>query len=82
MLSAYKYRLYPSRQQEMRLKRNLHALCDLYNELRARKIEEYRQNRRSLTRTDLRALAPQIRHSREELEQIHSQVVQNHNPQS
>ena len=77
MLSAYRYRIYPSEQQEMRLKRSLQALCDLYNTLRARKIEEYRKNHVSLTKTDLRALALQFRRKSEQLKQIHSQAVQN-----
>jgi len=77
MLSAYKYRLYPSGEQEMRLKRSLLALCDLYNELRARKIEEYKVSRKIPTKTDIRTIALQIRRRREELKQIHSQVVQN-----
>jgi len=43
MLSAYKYRIYPKPEQEMRLKRSLLTLCNLYNKLRAKKIEMYRQ---------------------------------------
>jgi len=74
MLSAYRYRLYPDEGQEMWLKRRLLALCDLYNELRARKMEEYRVNGKTLTKTDLREIALRIRHSREELKEIHSQV--------
>ncbi len=61
----------------MRLKRSLHALCDLYNTLRAKKIEEYRKNAKSLTKTDLRALALEVRRNNEGLQKIHSQVVQN-----
>lgn len=77
MLSAYKYRIYPNSGQEMRLKRSLLSLCGLYNRLRARKIEEYKQSGRSLNRTDLRAIALQIRRINPELQSIHSQVVQN-----
>jgi putative transposase len=77
MLSAYKYRIYPNSEQEMRLKRSLLSLRDLYNRLRARKIEEYKQSKRSLNRTDLRAIALQERRIKPELQSIHSQVVQN-----
>ncbi len=61
----------------MRLKRSLRDLCDLYNTLRATKIEEYRKNHKSLTKTDLRALALQLRRENQSLKEIHSQVVQN-----
>jgi len=77
MLSAYKYRLYPKRGQEMRLKRSLPLLCSLYNWLRATKIERYRQNGTSLTKTDLRKMALEYRKNNPELQAIHSQVVQN-----
>ncbi|MCS4540325.1 MAG: transposase [Thaumarchaeota archaeon] len=77
MLSAFKYRLYPKDEQEMRLKRSLLSLCSLYDGLRARKIEEYRQRGISLTRTDLRATALEQRKRSAELQLIHSQVVQN-----
>ena len=59
LLSAYRYRLYPSSVQEMRLKRSLHALCELYNTLRAERIQQYQQHRKSLSRTGLRELALQ-----------------------
>lgn len=61
----------------MRLKRSLHLLRDLYNELRAKKIEAYRKNGISLTKTDLRAIALQKRKENGVLQSIHSQVVQN-----
>jgi len=44
MLSAYKYRMYPSGVQEMRLKRSLHALCQLYDTFRAEKIRQHHLN--------------------------------------
>lgn len=57
LLSAYKYRTYPTREQGMRLKRNLSLLCKLYNELRDEKIRRYKENGESLTQTELRAMA-------------------------
>ena len=77
MLSTYKYRLYPSGVQEMRLKRSLHVLCELYNTLRTEKIQQYQQNYQSLSRTKLRSLALQIRRNNPELRQVYSQVEQN-----
>jgi putative transposase len=77
LLSAYRYRLYPSSVQEMRLKRSLHALCELYNTLRAEKIQQYQQHRKSLSRTELRSLALQIRRNNPKLRQVYSQAEQN-----
>jgi putative transposase len=77
LFSAYRYRLYPSCVQEMRLKRSLHALCELYNTLRAEKIHQYQQNHQSLSRTKLRNLALQIRRNNPELQQVYSQAEQN-----
>jgi putative transposase len=76
MLSAYRYRIYPKQEQEMRLKRSLFLLCNLYNKLRAEKIEGYKKNRKVLTQTDLRRLALEERRNDPELKSIHSQVVQ------
>ena len=77
MLSAFRYRVYPKPEQEMRLKRSLFTLCRLYDWLRAKKIEEHKQKGISLTRTRLRAMALQERRSDSELRIVHSQVVQN-----
>src|SRR5208337_2171354 len=77
LLSAYKYRLYPSRGEEMRLKRSLHALCELYNTLRAEKIQQYQQHLKSLTRTGLRELALRVRQNNPELQHVYSQASQN-----
>ena len=61
----------------MRLKRSLHVLCELYNTLRAERIQQYRQNHQSLTRTELRSLALQIRRNNPRLRQVYSQAEQN-----
>jgi transposase len=61
----------------MRLKRSLLLLCELYNRLRARKIQEYKRNGVSLNQTDLRGIALEERRTSRELRSVHSQVVQN-----
>jgi putative transposase len=61
----------------MRLKRSLHALCELYNTLRAERIQQYQQNHQSLSRTELRSLALQIRRNNPKLRQVYSQAEQN-----
>ena len=77
MLSAFKYRLYPRPEQEMRLNRSLLLLCKLYNELKAEDKRRYNEGRQSPSRTRFRALALDARKQDEPLQAFHSQVVQN-----
>ncbi len=77
MLSACKYRLYPKPAQETRLNRSLLLLCNLYNDLKAEEIRRYREEHRSTSKTKFRALALDARKHDEQLQDIHSQVVQN-----
>ena len=77
MISAFKYRLYPKPEQETRLNRSLLSLCDLYNDLKAEEMRRYREEHRSTSQTMFRALALGARKHDEQLQDIHSQVVQN-----
>ncbi len=77
MRSAFRYRIYPNSEQEMRLKRSLLLLCNLYNKLRAKKIQEHKQSGIALTRMGLRSMALEERGKDTELRSVHSQVVQN-----
>lgn len=61
----------------MRLSRSLLSLRDLYNWLRAEKIRKYKEERKSISHTGLRALALEGRRQNLDLQTIHSQVVQN-----
>jgi putative transposase len=73
---AYKYRIYPNREQEMLLKRSLLSLCNLYNKLRELKIRKYKEDGTNLTLNYLRKIALEERRNSKELQSIHSQVVQ------
>ena len=77
MLSAFKYRLYPRPEQETRLNRSLLSLCDLYNDLKAEEMRRYSEEHRSTSQTVFRALALDARKHDDELQEIHSQAVQN-----
>src|SRR5438445_846622 len=77
MLSAFKYRIYPKYEQEMRLNRSLLSLCNLYNNLKAEEMRRYREEHRSTSQTKFRALALDARRHDDELHEAHSQVVQN-----
>ncbi len=76
MLLAYKYRIYPKVGQGRLMKSHLSALCELYNKLRDLKIGTWKQEHVSLSRTDLRLKALELRGEDENLQGIHSQVVQ------
>jgi len=76
MLLAYRYRIYPKAWQERLLKSHLSALCERYNTLRDLKISLWKQKHISLSRTDLRLKALELRRQDERLQEIHSQVVQ------
>jgi putative transposase len=73
---AYKYRIYPNREQEMLLRRSLLSLCNLYNKLREMKIRKYKEDGTNLTLNYLRKIALEERRNSKELQSIHSQVVQ------
>ncbi len=76
MLLAYKYRIYPKVGQGRLMKSHLSTLCELYNTLRDLKIGTWKQEHVSLSRTDLRLKALGLRREDENLQGIHSQVVQ------
>ncbi len=56
MLSAFKYRIYPSQEQDMRLNRSLLSLCHLYNDLKAEEMRRYREEHWSTSLTAFRTL--------------------------
>jgi putative transposase len=77
MLSAFRYRIYPKPEQETRLNRSLLLLCKLYNDLKTEEMRRYSEEHRSTSRTMFRMLALNARKRDEQLQDIHSQVVQN-----
>ncbi len=77
MLLAYRYRIYPKVGQGRLMKSHLSTLCELYNTLRDLKISTWKLEHISLSRTDLKLKALELRRQNEKLKGIHSQVVQN-----
>ncbi len=77
MFSVFRYRIYPKPEQEKRLNRSLFLLCQLYNDLKAEKMRRYREEQKSTSLTRFRRLALDARKQNDELQDIHSQVVQN-----
>jgi putative transposase len=73
---AFKYRLYPTRQQEQLLNKTL-ALCrELYNASLEERTEAYRMSKVTITYNQQANQLPEIKEIRPEYTDIHSQVLQ------
>ncbi len=77
MRKAYKFRLYPTKQQEKTLFWTLTRCRELYNAALAERKEAYRMAGKSITYYEQKRDLPEIKAElREEYQQIHSQVLQ------
>ncbi|NLK63303.1 MAG: transposase, partial [Fusobacteria bacterium] len=52
MLKGYKYRMYPTKEQEIQLSKTFGSCRFVYNHLLAKKIELYKEEQKSLSKTD------------------------------
>lgn len=75
-LKTYKYRLFPSRAQTTRMNGQLALLCELYNAGLQERRDAYRLERKSIRYIDQQNQLPEIKEIRPELNEIHSQVLQ------
>ena len=74
---AYKYRLYPTKEQEKTLFWTLARCRELYNAALAERKEAYRMAGKSISYYEQKRDLPEIKTElREEYQQIHSQVLQ------
>jgi transposase len=64
MLSAFKYRIYPNKEQEKLLNSSLLSLCNLYNALKAGARRRYKEEHKSTSLYILRKIALDIRKQR------------------
>ncbi len=77
MKKAFKYRLYPTKQQEETLFWTLARCRELYNAALAERKEAYRMSGKSVSYYEQKRDLPEIKSEiREEYQQIHSQVLQ------
>src|SRR6266700_77631 len=73
---AFKYRLYPTKQQEQALLKTL-ALCrELYNAALEERREAYKLQKKTINYYDQANQLPEIKELRPEYNDIHSQVLQ------
>ena len=73
---AFKFRLYPSKDQQSKLWRHACKLNWLYNLFLNQKIEIYKKDKTTLSRCDLQEQLVQLKQTDPELKEIHSQVLQ------
>lgn len=76
MLKAYKYRMYPTKQQTERLHTVLDRCRELYNAALQERRDAYRMAGVSLGYTQQAAQLPEIKEIRPEYREIYSQVLQ------
>ncbi len=67
----FKYRIYPSKKQAIKLNKTISDCCSIYNKLLEAKINAYKTDKINLSQFDLNKLAKDLNFS------IHSQVKQN-----
>jgi putative transposase len=73
----FKYRLYPTRQQQRILDQQLEECRWLYNQLLAERREAWEQRQESVRLYDQQATLPALKAARPSLAGVHSQVLQN-----
>jgi len=76
MLKSYKFRLFPSRSQTTKLENTLEVCRELYNAALSERREAWRLSSKSITYLDQQNVLPEIKAIREDVAEIHSQVLQ------
>lgn len=76
MRRAYKFRLYPNKQQEEKLFWTLNRCRELYNAALSERKDAYRMAGKSISYYEQKRDLPQIKELRPEYNDIHSQVLQ------
>lgn len=77
MFKAMKYRLKPTKTQEHQLDSQLEECCWLYNHLLAERKAAWEERQESLSYHAQATTLPALKHERETLSLVHSQVLQN-----
>jgi putative transposase len=78
MLKAYKYRVYPTKEQEILLNKHFGTARFVYNKCLGLKIDKYTENQESISRFELQVLMKELKNTEEYfwLNEINSQTVQ------
>jgi putative transposase len=73
---AYKFRLYPNKEQQSKLWKHANKLNWLYNYFLNQRIEAYKKDKTSIYRKQQQAELTQLRNQDSTIKEIHSQVLQ------
>jgi putative transposase len=73
---AYKFRLYPNKEQQIKLWKHANKLNWLYNYFLNQRIETYKKDKTNIYRKQQQAELTQLRNQDELIKEIHSQVLQ------
>lgn len=73
----YNYRIYPFKNQQRILHRQLDFACEMYNNLLDIKQERWKVANQNLTKTDLNNIITELKADDPKWKEIHSQVLQN-----
>lgn len=73
----YNYRIYPFKNQQRILHRQLDLACEMYNSLLDIKQERWKETERNLTKVDLSNIITELKVDNLKWKELHSQVLQN-----
>jgi putative transposase len=79
MIKTYKFRLYPNKSQKQLLQNTLDECRWLYNYMLALKINTYHSDNISLSKYKLDKLLPIVKEKHPNIQQVHSQILQDIN---
>jgi len=77
MKKTFKFRIYPSRKQKLRLNKQLSQAKEIYNHLLEKANEKYKSERRMLTKFNMNKYITELKKTHPEYQEIYSQVLQN-----
>lgn len=76
VLKAFKYRLYPTREQARKMSDTLWLCSILYNRCLAERRDAWQNGRKTITKFDQMAALPELKRQDERFHRVHSQVLQ------
>jgi len=77
MLKSFKYRIYPTKSQRSRMERTLDLCRWVYNQTLAYRKDAWEKEGRSTSKYETHNLLPEWKVEKPELNEVHSQVLQN-----
>ena len=77
MKRTFRFRLYPSKKQKLRMNKQLSQAKEIYNHLLEKANEKYKLEGKMLTKFDMNKHLTEFKKTHPEYQEIHSQVLQN-----